>query len=148
MGKAYAAAGQAGAACTQCQCCRHTRLIAEGLRPGSGLPPEAVAELRRTTDQAPGPPSKQLPRLGSWMATMVVATERHLWVNLADIGEKEKHFLLDAPVYIKGLISLKWKGIRGSRSGWCCFAHNVSVAGILGWFAEGLRPGSGAPLKR
>ncbi len=27
-----------------------------------------------------------------------MATERHLWVNLADIGEKEKRFLLDTPV--------------------------------------------------
>ncbi len=31
------------------------------------------------------------------MAVMV-AMERHLWLNLADIGEKEKNFLLDAPV--------------------------------------------------
>ena len=31
------------------------------------------------------------------MAAMVV-TERHLWVNLAGIGEKERTFLLDAPV--------------------------------------------------
>ena len=31
------------------------------------------------------------------MAAMVV-TERHLWVNLADIGRKERGFLLDAPV--------------------------------------------------
>lgn len=31
------------------------------------------------------------------MAAMV-ATERLLWVNLVDIGEKEKGFLLDAPV--------------------------------------------------
>ncbi len=28
----------------------------------------------------------------------MVITERHLWVNLADIGKKEKDFLLDAPV--------------------------------------------------
>lgn len=27
-----------------------------------------------------------------------MATERHLWVNLASIGEKKKGFLLDAPV--------------------------------------------------
>ncbi|XDV41715.1 hypothetical protein PO909_010525 [Leuciscus waleckii] len=31
------------------------------------------------------------------MAAMV-ATERHLWLNLADIGEKEKALLLDSPV--------------------------------------------------
>ncbi len=35
--------------------------------------------------------------MGRSMAAMVV-TERHLWVNLADIGKKEKGFLLDAPV--------------------------------------------------
>ncbi len=28
----------------------------------------------------------------------MVITERHLWVNLADIGRKEKDLLLDAPV--------------------------------------------------
>ncbi len=35
--------------------------------------------------------------MGKSMAAMVV-TERHLWVNLADIEKKEKGFLLDAPV--------------------------------------------------
>ncbi|KAI2644593.1 Catalase-peroxidase [Labeo rohita] len=35
--------------------------------------------------------------MGRSMAAMVV-TERHLLVNLADIGKKEKGFLLDAPV--------------------------------------------------
>ncbi len=35
--------------------------------------------------------------MGRSMAAMVV-TERHLWVNLADIGKKERGFLLDAPV--------------------------------------------------
>ncbi len=27
-----------------------------------------------------------------------MATERHFWINLADIGEKDKHFLLDSSV--------------------------------------------------
>lgn len=31
------------------------------------------------------------------MGAMVV-TERHLWLNLVDIKEKEKNFLLDMPV--------------------------------------------------
>lgn len=35
--------------------------------------------------------------IGRSLAAMV-ATEGHLWVNLAGIGEKEKAFLLDAPV--------------------------------------------------
>ncbi len=35
--------------------------------------------------------------MGRSMAALVV-TERHLWVNLADLEKKEKGFLLDAPV--------------------------------------------------
>ncbi len=35
--------------------------------------------------------------MGRSMVAMVV-TERHLWVNLADLEKKEKGFLLDAPV--------------------------------------------------
>ncbi len=35
--------------------------------------------------------------MGRSMAAMVVM-ERHLWVNLADIGKKENGSLLDAPV--------------------------------------------------
>ncbi len=35
--------------------------------------------------------------MGRSMAAMVV-TEKHLWVNLADLERKEKGFLLDAPV--------------------------------------------------
>lgn len=54
---------------------------------GKGLPPYAVIEQRHTTDLA----------IGRAMTAMV-AKERHLWINRADIGEKEKHFLLDAPV--------------------------------------------------
>lgn len=34
-----------------------------------------------------------------------MVTERHLWVNLADIGKKEKCFLLDAPVLPSELFS-------------------------------------------
>ena len=33
----------------------------------------------------------------------LVATERHLWLNLSDIKDKEKHVLLDAPVSTVGL---------------------------------------------
>lgn len=36
--------------------------------------------------------------VGEASMTAMVSTERHLWVNWADIGEKVKIFLLDAPV--------------------------------------------------
>ncbi len=56
-------------------------------------PPEAVTELRRTTDLALKATKQTAAAIGRSMAAMV-ATERHLLVNLADIGEKEKRFLI------------------------------------------------------
>jgi len=38
-----------------------------------------------------------------WSMAALVATERHLWLNLAEIKEKDKTFLLDAPVDPPGL---------------------------------------------
>ncbi len=29
----------------------------------------------------------------------LVATERHLWLNLSDIKRKDKNFLMDAPIF-------------------------------------------------
>ncbi len=69
--------------------------LLKDLDKGQGLSPDEVAELRRTTDLALRA-TKQA-AMGRSMAAMVV-TERHLWVNLADIGKKEKGSLLDAPV--------------------------------------------------
>ncbi len=53
-----------------------------------------MAYLRRTTDLALCATKQTTTAIGRSM----VATERHLWVNLVDIGTKEKGFLLDAPV--------------------------------------------------
>ncbi len=64
---------------------------------GQGLSPDEVAELRHTTNLALRATKQAATAMGRSMAAMVV-TERHLWVNLADIGKKEKCFLLDAPV--------------------------------------------------
>ncbi len=61
------------------------------------MSPDEVAELRRTTDLALCATKQASTAMGRSMAAMVVV-ERHLWVNLADIGKKEKSFLLDAPV--------------------------------------------------
>ncbi len=64
---------------------------------GQGLSPDEVAELRRTTDLALRATKQAATAMGRSMAAMVV-TERHLWVNLADLEKKEKGFLLDAPI--------------------------------------------------
>lgn len=56
-----------------------------------------VAELRHTTDLSLRATKQTTSTISRSMAAMV-ATERHLWVNLVSIGEKEKGFLLNAPV--------------------------------------------------
>ncbi|CAM4537370.1 unnamed protein product [Leuciscus chuanchicus] len=97
-GRAYAAVGQAGAAL-------HTMAVLQvyqadllrDLDQVQGLTPDAVAELRCTTDLALLATKQTAAAIGRSLAAMV-ATERHLWVNLAGIREKEKTFLLDAPV--------------------------------------------------
>ncbi len=71
--------------------------LLKDLDKGQGLSPDEVAELRRTTDLALRATKQAATAMGRSMAAMVV-TERHLWVNLADIGRKERGFLLDAPV--------------------------------------------------
>ncbi len=64
---------------------------------GQGLSPNEVAELHRTTDLALRATKQAATAMGRSMAAMVV-TERHLWVNLADLEKKEKGFLFDAPI--------------------------------------------------
>lgn len=40
-----------------------------------------------------------------------MATERHLWLNLADIGRKEKAFLLDGPLSPSGLFGTSTEAV-------------------------------------
>ncbi len=97
-GRAYVAAGQAGAALhTMSVLQAYQADLLKDLDQGQGLPPEAVTELRRTTDLALRATKQRAAVIGRSMAAMV-ATERYLWMNMADIGEKEKRFLLDVPV--------------------------------------------------
>ncbi len=69
---------------------------------GTGLTPEAVKELRRATDLALRATKHTARAVGRSMAGSVAA-ERHLWLNLTEIREKEKVFLLDAPISQSGL---------------------------------------------
>ncbi len=67
---------------------------------GTGLTKEAVKELRRATDLALRSTKHTARTVGRSMAVSV-AGERHLWLNLTEIREKE--FLLDAPISQSGL---------------------------------------------
>ncbi len=69
---------------------------------GTGLTPEAVKELRRATGLALRATKHTARALGRPMAGSVAA-ERHLWLNLTEISEKEEVFLLDAPISQSGL---------------------------------------------
>ncbi len=96
--KSYIAAGQAGMAL-------HTMAILQAYQAdvlkemdeGTGLTPEAVKELRRATDLALRATKHTARAVGRSMAASVAA-ERHLWLNLTEIREKEKVFLMDAPI--------------------------------------------------
>lgn len=97
-GWAYVAAGQAGGALhIMAMLQAYQADLLKVLDDGQGLFPEAVTELCQTTDLALWAPKQTAATVG--LSTVaIVTTERRLWVNLADIGEKEKHFLLEAPV--------------------------------------------------
>ncbi len=69
---------------------------------GTGLTPEAVKELRRATDLALRATKHTARAVGRSIAASVAA-ERHLWLNLTEIREKEKVFLMDAPISQSGL---------------------------------------------
>ncbi|ROL45669.1 hypothetical protein DPX16_17785 [Anabarilius grahami] len=109
----YTAVGQAGAALhTMAVLQAYQADLPKDLDQGQGLSPEAVEELRRTTDLALWATKQTAASVERSMAAMV-ATERHLWLNIADIGEKEKGFLLDAPVSPSELFGTSVKAVVG-----------------------------------
>ena len=69
---------------------------------GEGPTPEDIAELRKTTDLSLRATKEMARAIGRSMAALA-ATERHLWLNLSGIKEKDKSFLLDAPLSPSGL---------------------------------------------
>ncbi len=92
-GKAYAAAGQAVASLhTMAVLQAYQADMLKDLDNGQDLSPDEVAELRRITELALRATKQAATAMGRSMAAMVV-TERHLWVNLADLEKKEKGFL-------------------------------------------------------
>ncbi len=96
IGKSYMAAGQAGAALhTMAILQAYQAEVLKEMDEGDSVSPEAVKELRRATDLALRATKHTAWAVGRSMAGLVAA-EYHLWLNLTEIREKEKVFLLDA----------------------------------------------------
>ncbi|XP_048017809.1 uncharacterized protein LOC125249543 [Megalobrama amblycephala] len=103
VGRAYASAGQAAS-------CLHTMAILQAYQADllgeideSGEATfETIQELRKATDLSLRATKETAKSIGRSMAALV-ATERHLWLNLSDIKERDKSVLLDAPVSPLGL---------------------------------------------
>ncbi len=103
IGKSYVAAGQVGMAL-------HTMAILQAYQAdvlkemdeGGSLTPEALKELRKATDLTLRATKHTARAVGCSMAGSVAA-EHHLWLNLTEIREKEKVFLLNAPISQTGL---------------------------------------------
>jgi hypothetical protein len=103
IGKSYMAAGQAGMALhTMAILQAYQADVLKDMDEGEGLTPEAVKELRKATDLALRATKHTARAVGRSMAGSVAA-ERHLWLNLTEIRDKDKSFLLDAPISHSGL---------------------------------------------
>ncbi len=103
VGKGYTAAGQAGA-------CLHTMSVLQAyqadllkeLDEGEQISSSGIGELRRTADLALRATKETARAIGRSMAALV-AVERHLWLTLSDMKEKDRIFLMDAPLVPSGL---------------------------------------------
>ncbi|KAI2659046.1 3-phosphoshikimate 1-carboxyvinyltransferase [Labeo rohita] len=62
-----------------------------------GVAPAETEELRRSSDLALHASKQAARAIGRSLAALIV-TERHLWLNLSRLEEKDRSFLLDAPV--------------------------------------------------
>lgn len=103
VGKAYQAAGQAGAALhTMAVLQAYQADLLKDLSAGSTIDEEAFSELRRATDLSLRATKQTARAIGRSMSALV-STERHLWLNLTGIKEKDRVFLLDSPVSPSGL---------------------------------------------
>ncbi|KAI2656086.1 Transposon Ty3-G Gag-Pol polyprotein [Labeo rohita] len=103
VGKAYQAAGQAGASLhTMAVLQAYQADLLKDLSTGGTIDEEAFLELRRATDLSLRATKQTARAIGRSMAAMV-STERHLWLNLTGIKERDRSFLLDAPVSPSGL---------------------------------------------
>ncbi len=103
MCKAYTAVGQAGG-------CLYTMAVLQAYQAdllkemdkGEEIKNDDITELRRATDLSLRA-TKEIVRAIGWSMAALVATERHLWLTLSQINDKDRVFLLDAPISPSGL---------------------------------------------
>ncbi|KAI2645466.1 Transposon Ty3-G Gag-Pol polyprotein [Labeo rohita] len=69
---------------------------------GEEIKDSDISELRRTADLSLRATKETARAIGRSMAALVAA-ERHLWLTLSDMKEKDRVFLLDAPLSPAGL---------------------------------------------
>lgn len=103
VGRAYMAAGRAGASLhTMAVLQAYQADLLKDIDEGEGPTPEDIAELRKAADLSLRVTKETARAVSHSMAAMVVS-ERHLWLNLSGIREKDRAFLLDAPILPSGL---------------------------------------------
>ncbi|KAL0148900.1 hypothetical protein M9458_055704 [Cirrhinus mrigala] len=115
VGKGYSVAGQAGA-------CLHTMAVLQAyqanllkeLDEGDETKKDDITELRRVADLSLHATKETTRAIGRSMAAMVAA-ERHLWLTLSDMNEKDSVFLLDAPLAPSGLFGDAVKSVLDRR---------------------------------
>ncbi|KAL0164213.1 hypothetical protein M9458_039966, partial [Cirrhinus mrigala] len=103
VGKEYSAVGQAGA-------CLHTMAVLQAyqadllkeLDESDEISRDDISEPRRAADLSLRATKETARAIGQSMAALVAA-ERHLWLTLSDMKEKDRVFLLDAPLAPSGL---------------------------------------------
>ncbi|MGL5128313.1 MAG: hypothetical protein ACRC7D_09170, partial [Aeromonas popoffii] len=102
-GKAYMAAGRAGS-------CLHTMGLLQAyqadllgdIKESEVIDIDLLNELKTAADLTLRATKETAQAIGRSMGALV-ATERHLWLNLSGIKEKDKSVLLDAPLSDQGL---------------------------------------------
>ncbi len=103
VGKGYTEAGQAGA-------CLHTMSVLQAyqadllkeLDEGEQVSSNDIVELRRTADLALRVTKETARGIGRSI-TALVAAERHLWLTLSNMKEKDRVFLMDTLLVPSGL---------------------------------------------
>lgn len=88
---------------------------------GKGVSPDALRELR--------PATKEMTKSVSQSMVALVATERHLWLILPGTKDKDKSFLMDAPLAPPG------PSPRGFRRQKIRRSRDISLSGLLGCWA-------------
>ncbi len=145
IGKSYMAAGQAGAALhTMAILQAYQAEVLKEMDEGDSVTLEAVKELCRATDLALHATKHTARAVGRSIAGLVTA-ERHLWLKLTEIREKEKAFLFDVPIYGSGLFSDavnavvdKFRAAQTQSAAFKQFARVSLSAKYLTWQINGL----------